>query len=683
VPKNPLQILDWLVIGSYFFVLMAIALYYRRFAGRNLDEFFLGGRRNSGWSNGLAYAAALMNADVAPAYSGFAVATGVFVCWFYLSRFGIALFFGAILFAVFWRRLNLFTTPEFYELRFGGVASSVIRTWVALKSSLIAMVAWTGTGLLAMHKIGGPVLGFDKTTVILIVVPIVLAYVLLSGFAGVVATSSVQTLIMLIGSAMLAGIVLWQSGGPAVFATKLLAAGGPGALDAVPPLEHGVLPLAAVLAWMIGTSLGYGGDTAPLGGAMEGQYVLSSKNAREASKMYVVAEVALFLLLLLVTLPSLAAVFEWPALRLPASDPQHVDREMAYGLLMSKYLPPGMLGLLFVVMLSAVMSTIGSNLTFGAQVLVNDVYRRYLAPHETERHYLWIGRAAAALILILAIIVAYRVELIFDVAAFMVAASAAEMPANWAQWWWWRFNSWGRLSASFGGLIIPAVVWFVPPTSHWPWWDRTYLVIGLNSSLSLLVTLLTPPDRLPILGRFYQAAQPLGAWGIVRKQISNQTDPHQNNAPEDSGFGLILQGIALALLGAVSVMLMVVGLSFLYVGRYGSGLGLLAGFALGTIIFFRLYGPYLSFLEQRAPPRSPSPAPVLPAEAHTLPDQSEPVSTNFIVAMATGGYGLLIGGGGLIWTRGEHLLLNLMAGLAFLVAAGIVWLLGRPTRSQS
>ena len=117
MPKNPLQILDWLVIGSYFFVLMAIALYYRRFAGRNLDEFFLGGRRNSGWSNGMAYAAALMNADVAPAYSGFAVATGVFVCWFYLSRFGIALFFGELLFAVFWRRLNLFTTPEFYELR--------------------------------------------------------------------------------------------------------------------------------------------------------------------------------------------------------------------------------------------------------------------------------------------------------------------------------------------------------------------------------------------------------------------------------------------------------------------------------------------------------------------------------------------------------------------------------------
>ncbi len=126
-----LKIADWIVIGCYFLILFVIALYYRRFAGRSLHEFYLGGRRNSGWSNGLAYAGSLMNAEVAPAYSGFAVATGLFVCWFYLSRFGIALFIGAILFAVFWRRWKWCTTPEFYALRFGGTASSVNRAWIA------------------------------------------------------------------------------------------------------------------------------------------------------------------------------------------------------------------------------------------------------------------------------------------------------------------------------------------------------------------------------------------------------------------------------------------------------------------------------------------------------------------------------------------------------------------------
>jgi solute:Na+ symporter, SSS family len=519
-----LEHIDWLVIGCYFATLLVIGLYYRRFAGKSLEEFFLGGRRNSGWANGLSYAAAMMNADVAPAYSGFAVATGVFVCWFYLSRFGIALFVGAILFAVFWRRLNLFTTPEFYELRFGGTVSSIVRTWVAMKSSLIAMVAWTGTGLLAMYKIAGPVLGLSKTTTLLIVLPIVVAYVSLAGFAGVVATSAVQTIIMVVGSAMLCGIVLHEMGGPAGLAAKVQEVAGSGALAGIPPLDHTVLPLAAALAWMIGTTIGYGGDTAPLGGAMEGQYLLSSKNAREASKMYIVAEVSLFILLLLVTLPSLGAMVKWPELRLPITDPHHIDREQAYGKLMAEFLPPGMLGLLFVVMLASVMSTIGSNLTFGAQVLVNDVYRRLLRPAESERHYLWIGRLGIVLILGLALVVAYRVELIFDVAAFMVAAAAAEMPANWAQWWWWRFNAWGRLSASFGGLLIPALVWFVPPTSSWAWWDKTYLVIAVNTGLWIVITLLTPPDRPEILARFYKAGRPLGAWQPVRERIAIEVE---------------------------------------------------------------------------------------------------------------------------------------------------------------
>src|SRR3954451_23138756 len=144
MPTARLELLDWVIIVSWFVALLLIGLYYRRFAGQSLDHFFLGGRRNSGWANGLSYAAAMLNADVAPTYSGLTAVTGLFICWFYLSRFGLALFIGALLFAVFWRRLNLFTTPEFYELRYGGLASNIMRSWVAVRSALIAMVAWSG-----------------------------------------------------------------------------------------------------------------------------------------------------------------------------------------------------------------------------------------------------------------------------------------------------------------------------------------------------------------------------------------------------------------------------------------------------------------------------------------------------------------------------------------------------------
>jgi hypothetical protein len=48
-----------------------------------------------------------MNSDVAPAYCGLMAAAGLYLAWWYLSRFGLALFIGGILFAAFWRLLGI------------------------------------------------------------------------------------------------------------------------------------------------------------------------------------------------------------------------------------------------------------------------------------------------------------------------------------------------------------------------------------------------------------------------------------------------------------------------------------------------------------------------------------------------------------------------------------------------
>jgi hypothetical protein len=315
-----------------------------------------------------------------------------------------------------------------------------------------------------------------------------------------------------------------------------------------------------------------------------------------------------------------------------------------------------------------------------------------LRPGKSERHYLWAGRVAVVLLLILATLVAYRVELIFDVAAFMVAAAVAEMPANWAQWWWWRFNSWGRLTASFGGLIIPALVWFVLPTSHWDWWDKTYLVIAANMALTVLVTLLTQPDGWPILERFYQAAQPLGFWRPVRQQLRrDRTAGKPGNAAASDATGresvwLIAIGLGLAMLGAVSVMLLVIGCSYLYVGEYGYAFGVLAVCAGTAIGFFQTYGPYLTQLEKWAPPRVSSATAdtsvnnerdKAPTDAVDRAPSTEPISTDTIVALSMAVYGLLFLVGGAIWTQGDKLILNLIAGGGFMIVAAIAWWFGR------
>jgi hypothetical protein len=73
---------DLAIILAYLALMLGIGLYYRRYAAKGLEDFFLAGRSIRGWLNGVSYAAAMVSADAATAYGGLAVVTGVFVCWY-------------------------------------------------------------------------------------------------------------------------------------------------------------------------------------------------------------------------------------------------------------------------------------------------------------------------------------------------------------------------------------------------------------------------------------------------------------------------------------------------------------------------------------------------------------------------------------------------------------------------
>jgi hypothetical protein len=124
----------------------------------------------------------------------------------------------------------------------------------------------------------------------------------------------------------------------------------------------------------------------------------------------------------------------------------------------------------------------------------------------------------------------------FDVAVFMLTLSCAELPANWAQWWWWRFNGKARVAASFGGAAIFCLVVLGPKLLGWlgvtwasalvlPWWWQTFLVMGLTTALWVAVALLTKPDPRRVLDEFYRRARPLGSWGPVRTAYATDGGP--------------------------------------------------------------------------------------------------------------------------------------------------------------
>lgn len=590
----------WIVIG-YLLLMLGMSLWHRRYAGANLENFFLGGRKIPGWLNGISYTAALVSPDAATGYGGLAVVTGAFISWWYLSRFGLALFFGGVLFAVFWRRLNLFTTLEFYDLRFPPRAAAAMRLWIAIRTAMIAMPAWTGITLLAAYKIMGPAFGLTKAETLYLIVPISFLFVFFSGYKGVVISNLVQMVIFFAGTLTLAVLTLQHFGGAAAMTAALAQTFGathPEVLQIMPPGEHPVFPLAAAMAWMLGQSIGYGGDAAPMGGAMEGQRILSTRTPAEALTMYVVTAISMFLLLLLVTLPSISAAVIWPELREAGA-----DRELVYGRLMKVMLPAGAMGLLVAAMMAATMSTVGDNLNFGSQVLVSDIYRRWLVKNASEKHYMLVGKVGMALILSLAVLVVFNVSIITDVAIFMLQLSAAELPANWAQWWWWRFNGAARIAASFGGAAIFCIVVLGPQLLSFlhvpwasqlilPWWWQTLVVMGATTLLWVSVALLTPPDPPELLRDFYERARPLGWWKHYQL--------HSIMALRSNAVKPILRGIVIAILGFAATSMLITGLTQAWFGRYWQSGMLLLAAAVLFFIFRKMANAYLSWLANRA-----------------------------------------------------------------------------------
>ncbi len=586
--------IDYLIIVLYMLALIGFGLYMKitKRTGSDTENYFLGGRSIPGWLNGISYAATSMNTDVAPAYSGMTVITGAFVYWWFISRFSIAFFIGAVLFAVFWRRLKLVTSPEFYELRFSGTPAVAIRSWVAIRSVFISVVAWTGAGLLGLYKIANPLLGWDMFTTFAIIIPIIIFYVLLSGYKGVVISDFFQTIIIIISSVVLMIMVLKEFGGDAGFLqgpenlkNAMVSRFGSGVISWHPPKSHELLGMVGVIAWMVGTSVGYGGDVAPMSGAMEGQRILSCKNSREASKMYIWTEITLFLMLSLLTLPALGAMVKWPGLH-----DGTINKELAYGMMINHYLPSGLLGLAVSGILASVMSTISSNMNFGAQVFVNDVYKRLFVKNTTEKHYLIVGRIVAALIVVIAIVIAVRAENVIDIAIFMLGISSAELTANWAQWWWWRFNGKARIAASFGGPLVFIINKYIVFNYFINMGDNSDYVVVFASMLMtfvlwVLVALFTKPEPEEKLIAFYKKAKPLGWWGDIPEKagVKRMYKPSK-----------VVAGLGIAVLGAVAVSAGTIAFNSLYIARWQVAIYSVFVMIVAGICFKLFFSKYFS-----------------------------------------------------------------------------------------
>ena len=602
------HVIDAIVVAAYlilsflFGIFASRILKSRKQKGSEEEHYFLASRKMSGWINGISLAVAAMNADMPPAYFGVAVVMGLSMCWFYMSNYALSMLVVGLLFGARWHQLRVATGPEFFSLRFGGTGGKFVRIWSSLTAVFIGMVPWIGAGILGVHMIYGPIFGIQNKLITLsILLPVLITYVWVSGFVGVLITDVMQSMVIVMAHAVLLILVLYKFGGPTGLTEAIRHVHSSNLsheiLSILPKPGHRVFGPLMVVVWGIVFTVGSGGSV-----GVEGQRMISCRDSKEAAKVGVWANIAYFVMLMVMTMPAMGALADHPWLY--GATPG--QRETAYGIALGDYLPVGFLGLALAALMAGAMGTMSSYMNYGAQTLLNDVYRPIFGG-TSDKKAVWIGRLLMIVVLGSGVVVVYCANSLLGIAVVMGGLFGATAVMGWAQWWWWRVNLWAWLTSNMGGPIIYLLLgWGLKLI---PWWSQHLQIsesmaqqLGMLQAIAgmvlttvawVIVVMFTKPTDMEVLKRFYRKARPMGLWRPVRDAV--EAEDGDKVLPREPKH-LILSGFATSLIGLIWIWLAVLCCSELLVGRYFAATWMGLSAAAIAWIFKRMFDWYLERL---------------------------------------------------------------------------------------
>ena len=574
-----LSALDWWVLALYGATILSVGLAFARRAGGGREDYFLAGRTMPWWLIGTSMVATTFSADTPNLVTDLVRTGGVsqnWVWWAFVITGMCTVFFYAKL----WRRSGVLTDIGFYEMRYAGRSAAFLRAFRAIYLGVFFNVMIMATVTLAAIKIGGVLLGVDKYTVVLVAGTATVIYSATSGLWGVLVTDLLLFTISMIGSV-----------GAAVYTLRLPEVGGlsglmghPNVVDKLSFLPDFSDPTTAAAVFIVPIAVQWWSTwypgAEPGGGGYTAQRMLAAKdekNAMQATLWFNVAHyairpwpwilVALASLIVYPTLSDLTAAF-------PNVDPSVIGNDLAYPAMLV-FLPHGLLGLVVASLAAAYMSTISTHLNWGASYVVNDVYRRFVAPDREEKDYVMVARVSTVALIVLASFVGLQLETAMQAFQILLQIGAGTGLVFLLRWFWWRINTWSEISAMVISFVVAVYFGFFHTRLGFTRWDPSAeLVVGVAVTTVgwLVVTFLTPPVDTETLRDFHAKIRPLGkGWDAVVARTDGAGLDGTGESDSGSG-GEFAAGLLAWFLGCVMVYAALFGTGFLLYGNVAWGL---------------------------------------------------------------------------------------------------------------
>ena len=571
---------DYTIIACFFSITLIIGFLVSKKSSSSSSEYFLSGRNMPWWLLGISMVATTFSTDTPNLVTDIVRTSGVsgnWVWWAFLLTGLLTVF----VYAKLWRRSNVNTDMEFYELRYSGWGGRFLRGFRAIYLGVIFNVMAMSGVTLAAIKIGEIMLGLSPIDTILYAGTITVVFSTVGGFRGVVYTDFILFFAAMVGSV-----------GAAYYLVNIPEVGGMANLIANTPKDMLYLtpsfddpdiyiPLLIVPLAVQWWSSWYPGAE-PGGGGYIAQRMLAAKDENHAigaTFFFNVMHYALrpwpwiiVALASLIVFPDLASIQE----AFPNVSDDKLGHDLAYPAMLTM-LPSGLLGLVVASLVAAYMSTISTHLNWGSSYIVNDFYKQQIKKNASEKELVNIGRISTIILFLLsasfALLLTNALQL-FDVILMFGAGTGLIFILR---WFWWRINAWSEITAMFVSGFVSIILNFTTlgpllfsESGILPSYYKFPMVVLFTTVVWLLVTLFTNPDSSETLINFCKKTNPGGpGWKKIKNEALKKNIVF--NDESEKGWSVPL-GIICMMLGCFAVYSILFSTGYFIYGEINNGI---------------------------------------------------------------------------------------------------------------
>ena len=581
-----LENIDWLIISAFFILSLAIGIIVSKKSGKDVTEFFLSGRKMPWWLLGISMVATTFSADTPNLVTDIVRTNGVagnWIWWAFLLTGMLTVF----VYAKLWRRSEVLTDLEFYELRYSGKGAAFLRGFRAFYLGAIFNVLIMASVCLAGIKIGGALLGLSPVETLLITCTITVVYSSIGGLRGIIITDFFQFILAMVATfwaayeivnlPQVAGLTNLLNHPDVIPKLNLI----PDIADTDLFIAVFIIPLAVQwwAVWYPGAEPGGGGYVA--------QRMLSAKDEKNAIWATLLFNFMHYAIRpwpwILIALASIVVFPDLDSLRV-AFPNTIVGNDLAYPAMIS-FLPPGLLGLLVASLIAAFMSTISTHLNWGSSYLVHDFYRRFFVKGKSETHYVSMGRVFTVLLMVFSAFFALFLNNSLQAFGIILQIGAGTGLIFILRWFWYRVNVYSELTAMIVSFVVAIMFEFIIP-NNFSVEEKLIIGVTITTISWLIVTLITPPSSMETLQNFYKKIQPGGpGW----KKVIEESEAKGINITGKKEKWDVPSGILCMLFGSISVYSILFGIGYLLYSKTTTGIIFMLISVVSVIVLMKFW----------------------------------------------------------------------------------------------